>query len=662
MDVKETAPTVAPVSNPIFPSQDQVPVESPTPTVSTEPKKKKSVAKILLTIFLIVLLLAGALGALAWVLYQSGLVMVVTAREVEMHASAAYASLKAQNLVETSQHLTETKTSLQTLKGQYEKLAWAKAIPFANAYYNDGQHAITAGDAGVDAAQIAVKAVEPYADVLGFSGEGTFTGGSIENRIKLMLGTLSKITPVVDELSAKLDVMGKELAQIDERRYPETFRGQPLRQRIVTAKKLAAGASQAVVEAKPVLEVLPYIAGADGQRKKYLVVFQNDNELRATGGFMTAYATLFVEDGKVTPEKSDDIYELDKKFRNKPEIPAILKQYLKTETRWNLRDMNLSPDLKNSMDIFWSYFMKVPGEPKDINGIIVVDTHVLEKLVEVLGPVEVPGYGTFTAEKDKRCDCPQIIYALSEIVDRPTPFLRPNRKGIIGPMMQSILSKAYTAPKNLWPQLFEEAWKSIEGKHVQFYFFDEKTQAAAESINAAGRVKPTPEGSDYLLVVDTNLGGAKSNLFVQQQVEQDVDLPVNGSMKKSITLTYKNPFPPSNCNLEAGELCLNGKLTDWVRIYLPQGAVVTEALGFDEGTAKVSEDLSHPMYEGVFTLQPLNQAKIKLTYTVPYTDAKEYRLFMQKQAGTTEVKHIMRVNGGEQEVILEKDKTVAIPF
>src|SRR5262249_15740330 len=157
--------------------------------------------------------------------------------------------------------------------------------------------------------------------------------------------------------------------------------------------------------------------------------FQNDNELRPTGGFLTAYATIFVEDGKVTPEKSDDIYELDKKYPKKGPIPEALGRYLTTETKWNLRDMNISPDFKKLMDQFYSQYKTIKTEPQDIDGIIAIDTHVLVDLMKILGPVEVPGYGTFTAENDKRCDCPQIIYELSNIITRPTPYLRTDRKG-----------------------------------------------------------------------------------------------------------------------------------------------------------------------------------------------------------------------------------------
>jgi hypothetical protein len=637
--------------------------EEATSTTSTPKKGPRKILKIFGGVLLVLLIIGGVLALVGWKTYKDAMLVVSAARDIEVPAQAAYASLKAQNLVEVNQHIQEVETKLADLNTSYEKLSWLKAIPVANGYYNDGMHGLNASVAGVDAAKIAVQAVEPYADVLGFAGEGSFTGGSIDNRLKLILATLSKVTPVVDELSAKLDIVGKELAQIDENRYPENFRGMAIRQKIATAKELSGGASAALEQAKPVLQQLPAIAGADGKRKRYFILFENNNELRPTGGFMTAFATLFVEDGKVTPERSDDIYQLDKKFKNKPAIPPILKKYLSTETQWNLRDMNISPDFKDSMDTFWSYYSKLPGEDtKSIDGIIAIDTTVLEKLVEILGPVEVPGYGTFSAENDKRCDCPQIIYALSEIVDRPTPYLRDNRKGIIGPMMQGVLQKAYTAPHQLWPKLFGEAWASVESKHVQFYFFNAEAQAAAESIGAAGRVKPTPEGSDYLFVVDSNLGGAKSNLFVEQKAEVEVDLPANGMVKKTLTLTYKNPFPPSNCNLEAGELCLNGKLTDWVRVYLPKGAEVSQSLGFDEGTTSMGEDLDHALYEGVFTLQPLNQAKIQITYTVPYADAANYKVFMQKQAGTPNVSYLMKVNGGEQQVVHDKDQTVTIPF
>ncbi|HAU99190.1 MAG: hypothetical protein UX04_C0001G0114 [Microgenomates group bacterium GW2011_GWF2_45_18] len=631
------------------------------PVEIAKTKKKSKLGKWVLGIFLSLFVIIGVFGALGFYFYQHAQGMIAIVREIEVSARGSYAEIKAQNLVEAKKHLLSADEKMKELHRAYSALSWTGKIPFAGSYYQDGEHTMNAGQTAIEVGELALQAIEPYADVLGFAGEGTFTGGSVENRIQLALTTLDKVMPVMDQISTKLDTINTELSMIDENRYPESVRGISIRSKITKAKQLSAQASVAIKEGRPVLEVLPSVGGADGKRKRYLVIFQNDKELRATGGFMTAYAFIFVENGVVTQEKSDDIYELDKKFAKKPAIPEILKVGLTTEKKWNLRDMNIDPDFKKSMDTFWEHFQDVPGEPHEIDGIIAMDTHVLENLVEVLGPIQVPGYGTFTAEKDKRCDCAQIIYALSEIVDRPTPYIREDRKGIIGPMMQAIISKAYDAPKSQWPTLFQSAWANVQGKHVQFYFFDEKTQKAAETVGAAGRLKAPVAGEDYLMLVDVNLGGAKSNMFVKQSVKHTVSAPQNGMVKKTVELTYKNAFPASNCNLEAGQLCLNGELTDWFRAYVPKGSVLDESLGFNTDSVKTYEEGDHMVIEGVFRVVPMGQTKITLSYQVPYT-ATEYRLFMQKQGGTDDVTHLFDVEGGETELKLDMDKSVVIPF
>ncbi len=573
----------------------------------------------------------------------------------------AYDALKTQNLPLADEKLASLETKTKELQTKIQAYAWTKNLPIVGAYYKDSEHAFTAGFAGLSAAQKLVKEIEPYSDVLGFKGQGSFTGGTAEERLAKILETLQKVSPAIDSISGDLKVVNDELAQIDEKRYPETFKDKQVRSKIVQAKSVTHDAYIFISENRQAVELLPEIAGAT-KRKKYLVLFQNSGELRPTGGFLTAYAVINIDKGKVQPEGSGDIYELDQKFTAKPAIPPILKRFLTSETKWNLRDMNISPDFKVSMTTFNQYYQTIRGQKSEFDGIITVDTHFLESLLKVIGPVEVPGYGTFSAENDKRCDCPQIIYALSEIIDRPTNYIRTDRKGILGPMMSGILQKSYSAPKNMWPQLFQTGWGNIEAKHLQMYFFDEKLQTAAESINAAGIVKPTPEGSDYFLIVDTNLAGAKSNFFVNSEVNHVIDVPQNGMLKHSVTVTYKNPFKPSNCNLEAGELCLNGTLNDWVRVYLPKGTKLASTRGFDEGSVKESEDLEHHVVEGVFKLQPLGQAKIELVYDVPYTDTKNYSLFLQKQGGTENWKYTFDVNGEEHEAILDKDKKVSFSF
>src|SRR5690606_17949466 len=144
----------------------------------------------------------------------------------------------------------------------------------------------------------------------------------------------------LDAIGAKVEEMNSHVQDIDPADYPVEFSGYPVRSYVQQLHDGGAAAEVALTDFRPEIEQLPAMADA-GERQKYLIIFQNDNELRPTGGFMTAYAVVYVEDGKLTPEKSDDIYEVDQKFRNKPPIPEILGKYLTTESRWNLRDMNM---------------------------------------------------------------------------------------------------------------------------------------------------------------------------------------------------------------------------------------------------------------------------------------------------------------------------------
>lgn len=590
-------------------------------------------------------------------------VQAIKAQGLEAKAigQQAYIDFKGQNLPGVKDNLNKLDEKLQTIDSLYAQLAFYRGVPFAASYYNDGLHGLAAGKAGLSAAQKSVDSITPYADVLGFNGAGTFQGGTTEDRLKIIIETLQKVTPELDTISKDLETVQTELAAINPNRYPEQFRGTEVRSNIVKAQEFSTGAVTALTEFRPVIERLPSIAGGTGKPRKYLVLFQNDNELRPTGGFLTAYAVIKVENGKVTPEKSDDIYELDKKFNGKLPIPPALGKYLTTEKYWNLRDMNIDPDFKNSMDNFYSHYKEVPGEAQDIDGIISVDTEFLKPLSLLLGPVDVPGYGTFSGETVPQCDCPQIIYALSEIITKPVNYVKTDRKGILGPLMRGLLTKAYGAPKTQWPELFELTWNSIEGRSIQFYFMDPDDQAAAELINGAGRMKPPTDGKDFLAIVDANLGGAKSNLFTEYEVKQTVEAPANGRINKTVEITYRNTRKGDNCNLEAGLLCLNSTLRDWNRLYLPLGAQLESATGFT-AEPKTYEENGFSVIDGFFILEPNSSAKVTVKYSVPYTGTQNYILDIWKQGGIKDYKMLMDVTGGEEQLDITKDTEYKTEF
>lgn len=579
-----------------------------------------------------------------------------SASSLESSAKEVYDALKSQNLILAREKLTQSQADLDKISTSYGYLAWLKITPLSW-HYSDGTHAINAGKAGLRAAGTMVESVEPYADVLGFAGEGSFTGGTAEERLIKILETMDKLTPALDAATGDLKTLQQELAQINPKRYPFSIKGYSVEELLSKGQDLSNTAVVAVTDLKPILEVLPSVAGLT-EPKRYLVLFQNDAEIRPTGGFMTAYAVLTVEKGRVNPEINDDIYHLDDQFKKRLPPPEPIKKYLPLVYYWYLRDMNLSPDYKVSMDTFLEHYNTIPNQPKDLDGVIALDTRLLSDLVSVLGPIDVPGFGTFSSDNDPRCNCPQVIYELEDMATRPVAYVRDDRKAFLGPMMQTLILKAYGAENSQWPNLFETFITNVMEKHVLFYMFDEAAQKAVETVGIGGRVEPY-EG-DYFMAVDANFGGAKSNIFITEEVEFDTTLTDAGTTTTA-TITYKNPAKGSNCNLEAGQLCLNGTYRDYVRFYLPAGTTVTESLGFGEGTVKTYEEFGKTVVEGFFTFQPESQAKLKLTYNTPLKFEKEYKLMVQKQPGKKEPKYTVVVDGAyKEEFELITDREVII--
>ncbi|TMI77467.1 MAG: DUF4012 domain-containing protein, partial [Bacteroidetes bacterium] len=274
-----------------------------------------------------------------------------------------------------------------------------------------------------------------------------------------------------------------------------------------------------------------------------------------------------LEHGIIRPELSDDIYPLDNSIRNKPKAPRPIALYLPKVPEFNLRDSNLSPDFVESMKTFYDMYQKSAGYKK-VDGIISIDTSPLLHTIDILGgEIEVNGV-RFTTKTDPRCDCPQVIYQLEIAADKPAGFVKENRKGLIGDLMIAIMNKAFSSsPKLYWGPLFQAMITDTTEKHILFSLFNQDAQSGIEALNAAGRI--VAFDGDYLHINEANFGGAKSNLFIKETVSQNYDIKSDGSIEKTIVVNYKNPNPPSDCNLEHGNLCLNAVLRDWVRVYVP---------------------------------------------------------------------------------------------
>jgi len=547
----------------------------------------------------------------------------------EVRAKAEKILVSARNLKTTfaKNDIDLLQKELDSLSNQYEdfkksaqKLFWASFIP----YGSDFKNGVLAGDYLLKAAKEAVTVISPYADLIGFKkGETSFVNLSAEERLHTAILTLDKMLQKIDPITADIAIAKKHLDKIDARRYPKKYK-----EKIDLIKDQFNGLSGLFVDAKPLIKKLPEIFGKD-EEKTYLVLFQNDKERRATGGFLTFYAVFKVKDGKIKISQSSDIYDLDATIPH-PNAPLEILTYHKGVNRFYIRDSNLSPDVPKSVSLFESLYRK---SSKRINydGIIFIDTKILVDLLTIFGDTQVSGVN-FSARIDKRCDCPQAIYTLFDIVDRPTPYIRENRKGIVGELMYTLFYKALGfSPGKYWGLLAQTMFDNLKQKHLILYFNDPSLQEAVEKVNFAGKI--VDYASDYLHINNVNFAGAKSNMFVSETIESKTVFE-GEKIKRELTIEYRNPYPHSDCNLERGGLCLNATLRNWLRVYVPKGAKLISFSG-SEKQVKTYDDLGKTVFEGFLQVYPKGKAKVTVSYYLPERIKKEdYRLLIQKQPGT----------------------------
>ena len=121
------------------------------------------------------------------------------------------------------------------------------------------------------------------------------------------------------------------------------------------------------------LTLYPNLAGYK-EAKTYLVLLQNSNELRPTGGFIGSVGVIKFEDGILSDFRIDDVYTLDGQLKGHVDPPLPIRDLLGQE-HWYLRDSNWSPDFKESAIRAAWFYQKEGGE--SVDGVIAINSPLI---------------------------------------------------------------------------------------------------------------------------------------------------------------------------------------------------------------------------------------------------------------------------------------------
>ena len=334
---------------------------------------------------------------------------------VAKSGKGAVEAYKNQNFDLLRQEINSTKNSLGRVNFSLNFLFWLKIIPFLGGYYSDVKGFTAAGVEELIAVEKLLQDLDPHKAELGFNNNPKSGPERVTQVVKIIDKSLNNL----DKVEGNLAKASEYVKNIDIEKYPETFRGKEVKRNLRVLKDFIMGAAIVIKDDREIIKVAPAVLG-EPAAKTYLLLFQNDKEIRPTGGFLTAFATLRLEHGQVSSTTSDDIYRLDEKLLSvclskicPLTPPAPIVKYLpefdgKPRKAWSMRDSNLSPDLPTAAAEFERIYQLL-GEGLPFDGIIYIDTFVVEEFIKITGPIDV--FGTsYSSEIDKKYNFPNFIY------------------------------------------------------------------------------------------------------------------------------------------------------------------------------------------------------------------------------------------------------------
>lgn len=397
-----------------------------------------------------------------------------------------------------------------------------------------------------------------------------------EPDIKAIINNAHSHFQEIEKLSAELAL---KIAGINPEYLPEEYRS-----KFVELRSRTEQLRRSLEEFSAILEWSRAFLGFE-KDTRYLLVFQNNTELRASGGFLGSFALVDMRDGRIKNMQvpGGGSYDTEAGLRERIIAPEPLSL---VNPLWHFWDANWWPDWPTSARKLMWFYERSNGPTVD--GVLSLTPTVMEKMLKIIGPVDMgEEYGvvidadnfwqitqTFSEQKPK--DHP--AFRLNPYLATTTEELGLAPKKIIGDMMDKIISNSgQWLNRDTMIRLVAMLEESIRQKQVLFYFNDEAMQGLVDDMGWDGRTKET--AWDYLSIINTNIAGGKSDRAITEEISHASEVGLDGSIINTLTITRRH-------NAAKGDEFTGVRNNDWMRIYVPAGSEFIEASGWSAPEAE----------------------------------------------------------------------------
>lgn len=414
-------------------------------------------------------------------------------------------------------------------------------------------------------------------------------------------------------------------------------------------------------------QIAPDLLGLEG-RRRYLVMFQNNHELRASGGFMGSFAILDVNNGRVQLLKvpSGGTYDMQGSLVPRLLAPEPLQLI---NPRWEFQDANWWSDWPTSAKKVAWFYRQAGGE--SVDAVVAMDVSVIESLLKIVGPIPMPVYNlTVTADNFAAEAQAEVELRYDKVANRPKQFIADLAPLLLGRLEASLNTDGL--------KIAAAVSQSLTEKHLLIYSERADIEGHLRDLGWAGAIDTLPPFTDSVGIVHTNIAGGKTDSVITDEVEHNVIGQEDGAVVDTLTITRTH-------HGHKGEIFTGVRNVDYLRVYVPEGSQLLSAEGFQSpdpslfsvppADFEMDDDL-RPMFEqarrdpasGVIAydelgrtvfahwlmVDPGESATVKLSYRLPWrlqesanalwqpwssyfgwtSNAHTYRLRWEKQPGT----------------------------
>lgn len=429
---------------------------------------------------------------------------------------------------------------------------------------------------------------------------------------RTLLTVLNEIKPSLAKIRSDLDRAQISAGDVDLTALPTSQQATFLKARETISSALAG-----LDEFDKLVPVLTEVLGGNGYRT-YLIEQVNPAELRAGGGFIGTYSVIRADQGTLKVLRSGNAYDLADP-RPVPgqagfiPLPIPLREVI-PQVSWSFVDSNIYPDFPSNAKAAEKFAQ--PRVGVKIDAVIAIDYYTVAKMLELTGPIAVPGYGITVTSTNF---VPLIVQAdISNVA----------HKAILAAMAGPLMQHVSALPTSKWPTLIGDLNSLAAQRHIQAYFNNPVAEQEIERVGWSGTVNPT-SSPDYMMEVEANYFGDKVNYFLQRHYT--VVLTRKGStLLHEVTVDLVN-------NTRCGSFILTSYTAN-VRLFLGRGvSAVSDNLRAvrypnpapPPGTRVLDGWLPDVLCDG-------GRARAMFTYDTkwPGDNGSPYLIYWQKQPGT----------------------------